>query len=278
MELSHFLRTRRQRLTPQKAGLQTADMSRRRTRGLRREEVSALAGISLPWYTSLEQGRDINVSDQVLESLARTLRLSEEERNHLFFLANARTRPAAPKSGSALLPDSLRFMLDQMPVCPAYITDAKLNVLASNRLASLVFDLATTQDEREQNIIWRMFMLPSFRAMYVNWDSLARTMLGHFRMLYTRNIEDPWYTDFIAALTEASPEFAGWWNNYEIRCMNRHPQVLEHPEAGLLNLSSHFFHLQDGNNYYMTVFTPNFEDGSDLRLAALAERDHQLQK
>lgn len=89
-ELGQFLRTRRLRLSPEEAGLQQAEFTRRRTKGLRREEVAALAGISLPWYTSLEQGRDINVSDQVLDSLARVFRLDRDERNHLHFLANPR--------------------------------------------------------------------------------------------------------------------------------------------------------------------------------------------
>jgi transcriptional regulator with XRE-family HTH domain len=270
-ELGRFLRTRRLRLSPEEAGLQHSDFTRRRTKGLRREEVAALAGISLPWYTSLEQGRDINVSDQVLDSLARVLRLDRDERNHLHFLANPRRMAFVPKEKEPIISSSLKYLLDQMPLCPAYITDVKMNVLAWNRLASSVFGPFGTADSRERNMIWRMFMLPSYRTMFIDWEDLAASLLGHFRVMYGQHIEDLWYPEFIAEMTESSPEFATMWESYDVRCTSQHPQVITHPRAGQLYLSTLVFPVQYGSGQFLFAYTPDLQDGSADRLAKLAE-------
>jgi transcriptional regulator with XRE-family HTH domain len=271
MELGRFLRSRRLRMTPQSVGLQHADSNRRRTKGLRREEVAALAGISLPWYTSLEQGRDINVSDQVLDSLARVLRLSEDERKHLYLLAGRSTIANNQNGEQPAVSDSLQYLLNQMPLCPAYISDAKMNVLAWNPLAATVFGPFGPAGSRERNMIWRMFMLPSYRTMFVGWEELAGSLLGHFRALYTRHMEDPWYTEFIQEMTEGSTEFAAMWEDYVVGCKSLHPRVMEHPQAGLLNLSTHLFPIHDSSCQFLSVFTPDLQDGSVERLALLAK-------
>ncbi|UUZ84805.1 helix-turn-helix transcriptional regulator [Paenibacillus sp. P26] len=271
LEIGQFLRSRRSRLTPQSAGLQHTDFARRRTKGLRREEVAALAGISSPWYTSLEQGKDINVSDQVLDSLARVLRLNGDERKHLYLLASP-TRFANNRDGDQpAVSDSLQYLLDQMPLCPAYIYDGKMNVLAWNRLASSVFGSFGTADSRERNLIWRMFMPPSHRTMFVGWEDLAGSLLGHFRAMYTRHIKDPWYAEFIKEMTEGAAEFAAMWENYEVGCKSQHPRVIAHPRAGLLNLSTQLFPVHDSSCQFLSVFTPDLQDGSAGRLALLAE-------
>lgn len=272
-ELSHFLRTRRQRLSPQNAGLQHAESTRRRTKGLRREEVAAIAGISLPWYTMLEQGREINVSDQVLDSLARALRLNADERKHLFYLGNPRPPQTVPKPNddrSAVSP-SLLYMLDRMPLVPAYISDEKLNVLAWNPLASAVFGSFETSNWRERNMIWRLFMMPSGRSLFVEWDRLAGSLLGHFRAMYTRHMEDAWYQGFIAELKEGSPEFAAWWDSYEVTCTSQYPRIIAHPRVGLLRLETQLLHIEESRDQYLNVFIPDPSDGSADRLAKLAE-------
>jgi len=271
MEIGQFLRSRRLRLTPQSVGLQHTEFIRRRTKGLRREEVAALAGISLPWYTSLEQGRDINVSDQVLDSLARVLRLSEDERKHLYLLASPSRIANNRNDDQFAVSDSLQYLLDQMPLCPAYISDGKMNVLAWNRLAVSVFGSFETADSRERNMIWRMFMLPSYRTMFIGWEDLAGSLLGHFRAMYTRHIEDPWYAEFIKEMTEGSTVFTAMWENYVIGCKSQHPRVIEHPNVGLLNLSTHLFPVQDSSCQFLSVFTPDLQDGSAGRLAILEE-------
>lgn len=270
-ELSRFLRTRRLRLSPQSAGFQHADYSRRRTKGLRREEVAALAGISLPWYNSLEQGRDINVSDQVLDSLARALQLNEDERKHLFTLASPRRPEANSNEQDPVVSSSLLFLLDQMPTVPAYVSDDKMNVLAWNGLASVVFGPFETAEPYGRNMIWRMFMVPACRTLFIGWESLAFSMLGFFRTLYTRHIEDQWYQEFIAKLKDGSPEFAEWWDNYEVQCTAQHPRVLSHPRAGLLHLKTQLLRDEESRLQYLNVFIPDSSDGSVERLAALAQ-------
>lgn len=271
-ELGQFLRTRRLRLSPEEVGLPHAEFTRRRTKGLRREEVSALAGISLPWYTSLEQGRDINVSDQVLDSLARVLRLDSDEHHHLHFLANPRQNAFSLKEKEPSVSSSLNYLLDQMPLCPAYITDSKMNVLVWNRLAFSVFGPFGTAYSRESNMIWRIFMLPSYRTMFIEWEELAVSLLGHFRVMYSQNLEDAWYLEFIAEMTESSSEFAAMWENYEVRCISKHPQAITHPSAGLLNLSTLVLPVQNGSGQFLHAYTPNLKDGSVERLARLAEK------
>lgn len=272
MEIGRFLRSRRLQITPQSVGLQHADLNRRRTKGLRREEVAALAGISLPWYTSLEQGKAINVSDQVLDSLARVLRLSKDERKHLYTLAG-RSRIADDKYGDPpSVSESLQYLLNQMPLCPAYISDRRMNVMAWNPLAASVFGSFGPADSRERNMIWRMFMLPSYRAMFIGWEDLARSLIGHFRSLYTRHMEDPWYTEFIREMTEGSAEFAAIWENYVVECKSLYPRVIDHPKAGLIHLSPHIFPTDDHSCQFLCVFTPDLQDGSAERLARLANK------
>ncbi|WP_046227311.1 helix-turn-helix transcriptional regulator [Paenibacillus dauci] len=270
-ELGSFLRTRRLRLSPKEAGLQHAEFTRRRTKGLRREEVAALAGISLPWYTSLEQGRDINVSEQVLDSLCRVLRLDQDERNHLYFLSNSRQTAFLPREKEPVISPSLTYLLDQMPLCPAYVTDAKMNVLAWNHLAVSVFGSFGAVDSSERNMIWRMFMLPAYRTLFADWDDLAASLLGHFRVMYGQHLDDLWYAEFIASMTENSPEFATMWESYDVRCTNQYPQVITHPQAGRLNLSTLVFPIQYRSGQFLHTYTPDLQDGSVERLAKLAQ-------
>jgi Predicted transcriptional regulators len=271
-ELSRFLRTRRLRLSPQAAGLANVDLSRRRTKGLRREEVAALAGISLPWYTQLEQGRDIHVSDQVLDSLARVLQLDPDERRHLLYLAGSLKEEANPPGGPREVPDSLRYMLNQFSGVPAYIYDVKMDVLAWNRLAEEVFGPFETGHPYGRNLVWRMFMLPSHRSMYPQWRSLAKSVLGMFRPKYARHLEDPWFKKFIADLKEGSPEAAEWWDDYDVQCSHTHPYILEHPAAGRLHLDPQVMHIED-HMLDLSVFIPNLQDGSVERLAVLSGRE-----
>jgi len=271
-ELAQFLRSRRERLSPKDVGLHQVDFGRRRTKGLRREELAALAGISLPWYTALEQGRDINVSDQVLDSLARALRLNPDERNHMYFLASPRRSPTKPKESADSVAAPLQFMLDQVGLMPAYISDEKMNLLAWNDLAAMVYGFRESMEGRERNMLWRMFMLPSYRSMFVAWDRLAGSILGEFRAMYTRNMSDPWYKEFVAELVAASAEFRDWWESYTVQCTSQYPRVMNHPAAGTLNFSTYLFPIQEGNGQYITMFVPDQKDGSVERLARLVGR------
>lgn len=191
-ELAGFLKTRRMRISPQEAGL-PPDSQRRRTPGLRREEVAVLAGISLPWYTSLEQGRDIRVSDQVLDSLARTLRLDAAERKHLFLLGNQQSRSIFFESKPlTTVPFALAQHVKQLDPCPAYILDAKLNILAWNRMAAELFEDYGAMEDEERNAVWLMFTSPHYRERIVDWGELAKSVISQFRNTYGKHIHDPW--------------------------------------------------------------------------------------
>src|SRR5579871_1067877 len=156
-ELAEFLRSRRARLTPEQVGLSRG--MRRRTPGLRREEVALLSGVSPEWYTWLEQGRDINVSVQLLESLARVLQLDDTERTYLFVLALRQPPPVETYTPPTISP-TMQLFLDQLGTTPACVVDARLNGVARNRAHCVVFGIFEGQSERDRNIIWRIFTQP----------------------------------------------------------------------------------------------------------------------
>ena len=175
-ELSQFLRTRRERLGPADIGL--APGRRRRTPGLRREEVAQLAGVSATWYTWLEQGRPVRASEAVLERLGRVLRLDPAEHRHLFVLARGHP-PADPTDAPAIVDSRLQTVLDALPY-PAYAATNGWTVVAWNRAARLVFADYEALSGRERNIVWMAFTDPDHRRMAVNWEEQARSTLALF--------------------------------------------------------------------------------------------------
>ncbi|UUZ81744.1 helix-turn-helix transcriptional regulator [Paenibacillus sp. P26] len=240
-ELADFLRTRRLRLSPQAAGL-PLQPGRRRTQGLRREEVAALSGVSLAWYTYLEQGRPIRVSEQVLESIARTLQLDTDERNYMFVLAGPLMMNGAPPEDGGV-PPSLQRMLDDMESCPAYLTDNRWNIIAWNRPACEVFGDFPAMEELGRNLVWRTFMVPEYRRLFQDWEGIAKRSLAQFRIHYAKNMNDPWYNEMVARLKQASPEFAAWWQQHEVFGIPAGRKEIVHPRAGLLAFQYHSFSL-----------------------------------
>lgn len=172
-ELADFLRTRRARLLPTRLGL--PEGVRRRTPGLRREEVAQVAGLSTTWYTWLEQGRDVHVSAQVLESLARTFHLDADEKAHLFLLA---TQPSALDMGDVqeTVTQSLRRILDQMGTNPAYIRGQRWDILAWNQAACTVLGNFCQMPADARNTVYRFFCNPAVKHLYVDWENLARAV------------------------------------------------------------------------------------------------------
>ena len=163
-ELADFLRSRRARLSPEQVGLSRG--MRRRTPGLRREEVASLAGVSPEWYTWLEQGRAINVSVQLVENLARVLQLDDNERTYLFLLALRQPPPAELFSPPTISP-TVQLFLDQSGTTPACVVDARFNAIARNRAHCAVFGSFEGQSERDRNIIWRVFTQPGPKGLRV---------------------------------------------------------------------------------------------------------------
>lgn len=271
-ELGEFLRSRRERVTPESVGL--ARGTRRRTAGLRRVEVATLAGMSPEWYTWLEQGRDIHVSGQVLESLARVLHLDDDERAHLFLLAQRQPPPVETFAAPIVSPTLQRF-LDHLGAIPASAMDIRLNVVAGNEAYRVVFRVGNSgiTSERERNLIWRLFTYPAARAINHEWEAIASSYLAQFRAGYARAINDPWWAEFIADLSEISPEFRKLWAQHAVQNIAQGRKVMEHPLVGEMSFDTLWFQAVDASDLRVLIHTPR--DGTDTaakieRLLALA--------
>ncbi|GAB3798325.1 helix-turn-helix transcriptional regulator [Humibacter antri] len=231
-ELRSFLMTRRAQISPDAVGLPAGP--RRRTPGLRREEVAVLAGVGISWYQWLEQGRDITVSGQVLDAVARVLGLSEAERRHLYVLAGL--NPPLPTSWqqTSVASDLIGVIERWMPH-PAHLLDRYWNLIGANRAAQLV--LGYGPDEHG-NCLESFFVNPMYRTEYVDWSQHARRMAAQYRALMSEHPGDEGYAAVIERLSAASGEFAELWNLHEVRELEGFHKVLDHPTVGRLDFES----------------------------------------
>jgi transcriptional regulator with XRE-family HTH domain len=256
-ELANFLRSRRARLLPTEVGLpQTA---RRKTAGLRREEVAQLAGVGVTWYTWLEQGRDINVSVQVLDSLARTLRLTPEEKAHLFLLAG-QAPPQHPVPQQEYVSPFLHKFLEHLGTSPAYITGHRWDVLAWNSAAcQIITDFAALPVE-ERNIVRLIFSNEEFCRRFVDWEGIAQRILAQLRASSSQYRDDEQISALIADLKRCSPEFARWWPRHEVQGRQDGRKELMHPQAGLLALDHSTFQIDGSPGLKIVVYLPANEE------------------
>lgn len=252
-ELADFLKTRRAKISPADLGLSTT--TRRRTPGLRREEVAQLAGIGLTWYTWLEQGRNIHVSAQVIESLARVLMLDRQEQIHLYRLANQPLPPDLPESEANVSP-ILQHVLDNLVHCPSFIADQRWNVVAWNRAAALVLGDFAAMDGRRRNIVWGMFTDEYYKKLYMHWDLHARSLLGRFRSSCGKHIEDSYFVQLIKELEDESPEFKKWWPLHDVLDDSGVYKQFDHPGAGTLEFESSCFDVPDHSGFRLFVHVP----------------------
>jgi transcriptional regulator with XRE-family HTH domain len=232
--LADLLRSRRERLTPADVGLPAG--TRRRTPGLRRDEVAALAAISTDYYTRLEQQRGPNPSPGVLTGLARALRLSEDERDHLFHLAD-QPAPARYSTGAHVSLGVL-YLLDRLVDTPAMVVDDLGNLLVQNRMSKLVSGDRTLDAGRERNGVWRWFTHPDARSRVPqeDWEVHSRSHVADLRATAGRRAGDAAVTGFVADLIAASPEFAELWAEHEVAVRRADAKRIVHPEVGLLDL------------------------------------------
>jgi transcriptional regulator with XRE-family HTH domain len=230
-ELGAFLRSRRARLQPGAVHLPKAGP--RRTPGLRREEVARLAGISAAWYTWLEQGRDIRVSEEVLHRIADALLLSADERRHIALLA-ARGIARVGTDGEETVPPRLLRFLDAIPGVPAAVLGRYADVLAMNPILRALVPTRADGNAGEWNLLEELFTHPGLRARLSDWESVARECLAHFRTGYVALVGDPRAERIVARLRRESPEFARWWERHELEPAPGGPVVLDHPVAGCL--------------------------------------------
>lgn len=250
-ELSDFLRTRRARLTPGEMGFPEG---RRRTPGLRREEVAQLAHMSSTWYTWLEQGRDISVSVQVLEGLALALKLTPEERAHLFMLTQ-QTAPDPPIQQESIS-SVHQQVLDHFEAGPAYITGRWWDILAWNQSACLLFGDYSVMPLRERNFIWFFFTNAAHRHMLLNWEEHAQFVLARFRSTCSRYLGDQRLTELIEDLQRVSPEFRQWWPRHDVYGRPYGRKEYEHPAAGRLVFEYTAFQATEAPDLRFVVYTP----------------------
>jgi transcriptional regulator with XRE-family HTH domain len=257
-ELARFLKTRRARISPEEAGL--PNVGRRRTPGLRRGEVAQLSGISVDWYTWLEQARNIQVSAQVLESIARALQLDSSERKHLYHLA-LQQLPADLIPADSVVSPTLQNFLDQQGTSPAFVTDQRLNIVAWNKVATMIYGDYGGMSERERNAVWRTFTSQYVRQLLQEtWETHARHRLAHFRANYGKFAGDPWWMEFIDELGQASEEFRAWWPQHDVLIGPEGKKINYHPTAGLLIFDQISFLVSDAPHLTVTVNIPADND------------------
>ncbi|MBA8952717.1 transcriptional regulator with XRE-family HTH domain [Actinomadura namibiensis] len=251
-ELAAFLRSRRARITPEDVGMPPGP--RRRTPGLRREEVAQLAGVGVTWYTWLEQGRPINASPQVLDAVARTLRLDGAERAHLYRLAETAELPRpAPAAG---LPEDLPAILAGLDPMPACVTNARSDVLAWNRGYAALFPFLVNAPEAERNTLWMTFTLPPCCNPFVNLAEEGPLFVAAFRHRYSRHLGEPGWRDFVRRLCEASPEFARLWARQDVAESGSRLKVFRHAAVGEVAARATAFDVSGAPGARMVVYRP----------------------
>jgi transcriptional regulator with XRE-family HTH domain len=253
LALADFLRKHRLRLSPADVGLPPG--LRRRTPGLRREEIAELAHIGTSWYIWLEQGRNIRPSAQVLESLAQAFRLTSNERRHLFLLAGQSLPPQAPPLEECISP-VLQQMLDNLNPAPAYVMGRRWDYLAWNNAAERVFAISAASLPYERNLVWRFFTDPMMREHFSHWEQIARGMLAEFRTASTQYPGDGWFEELIEALKQVSPEFCLWWQEHDAPRSLDGDKIMEHPTLGHLEFQHLTLQILSDPDVRVTVYMP----------------------
>ena len=231
--------------------------SRRRTPGLRREEVALLAGVGVTWYTWLEQGRQINASTQVLDAVASTLRLDRAEREHLYRLAEAtplRTECAAPA-----VPDAIREIVDSLDPLPASLLNGRHDMLMSNSASEELFWEWHTMPCVHKNTLWCCITEPTARSKFPDYDAHVRYLVARMRSAYSRHIGDPDWEEDIRRLASLSREFADLWARHEVADPEPRTLTYLHPRAGALHLAVNELHVPDMPEARIVIYTPGDE-------------------
>lgn len=252
-ELGRFLRSRRERTKPSEALL--ARHPRRRTPGLRREEVAEEAGIGVTWYTWLEQGRDIRVSREVLRRLSRALNLDRAETRHLLRLSGFGIVDHTPSLPSSVKP-SLQRVLDAMKYIPAYVHNARWDRIAWNDAALALMGNFGLDPIEERNTVWRMFLSPEVRTYAEDWDHFARIVIAEFNATIGERFDDPWFQDFVDDLSDQSPEFRRLWQDREVNPRREEVTRIHHKEVGRLHLERSVFQIPYEPTLSLVIFTP----------------------
>ncbi|MFB9464167.1 helix-turn-helix domain-containing protein [Streptomyces cinereospinus] len=273
-ELCEFLRSRRARLKPEDVGL--PDYGRhRRVPGLRREELAQLAGVSVAYYTRLEQGNGRNVSAEVLDAIARALRLTDAEHAHLTHLAKPKQHKKKPAARTQQVRPALGQLLDALDGVPAYVVGRRSDILAWNRMAAAVFGDWGTLPAQERNWARLVFLEPDYRELFVEWDRKAADVVAFLRMDAGCHPDDPRLSALVGELSVKSPEFRRLWATHDVKEKNHGVKRLHHPLVGALTLSFETFRLVDDAEQSLITYhaEPDSPSAEALRLLASWGRD-----
>src|ERR1700742_1223233 len=267
-ELAAFLRARRERISPEDVGLSPG--TRRRTAGLRREELAQLAGVGVTWYTWLEQGRPINASVQVLDAIARALRLDTVERGHLFRLADVpgATGPGPADCPECPLPPQVQTILDAIPY-PASVLTERFDLVAWNRIYAALFPRLVQTPAAERNTLLSCLTGPACCSPMPQQDQYSATLVGQLRAAYGKHVGDPAWTHFIGRLNMQSPVFAALWAGHDVTRPASYVKWFRHPTLGTITATSTSFMVSAIHGARMVIYTPD-DPASQHAVARLA--------
>ena len=265
-ELAAFLRARRERISPEDVGFPAG--TRRRTAGLRREELAQLAGVGVTWYTWLEQGRPINASVQVLEAIARTLKLDAIETAHLFRLADVPGAAGPAGCAECPLPPEVQRILDSMPY-PASVITERFDLLAWNEIYAALFPRLVLAPPDERNTLLSCLTSPACCSPVPEKDVYSAALIAQLRNAYGKHVGDPAWTHFIRRLEALSPVFAEIWAAHDVAQPASHVKRFRHPALGEITTRSTSFAVTAVPGTRMVVYTPD-NAGSEHAIARLA--------
>ena len=265
-ELAAFLRSRRERISPEDVGLPVG--TRRRTAGLRREELAQLAGVGVTWYTWLEQGRPINASVQVLDAIARTLRLDATERAHLFRLADVPGVAAPAGCEECSLPPEVQLILDGIPY-PASVVNERFDLLAWNGIYAALFPRLTQSPPSERNTLLSCLVGYKCCSPIPQQEGYSALLIAQLRNAYGKHVGDPAWTHFIHRLQALSPRFAELWAAHDVALPMTQTKRMRHPTLGDLTTKSTSFAVTAVPDARMVIYTPD-DAHSEQAIARLA--------
>lgn len=265
-ELADFLRTRRRHIRPVEAGLRVT--GQRRTPGLRREEVALLSGVSLTWYTWLEQARDIKPSLQVMDALARTLHMSAAEHEYVLRLTGHATERALGNS-SVVMPPHGQRLLDALGTSPAYATTHNWSIVGWNRAYEAFYPNIATTPAPDRNLLWLVFTDPYVHDLLADWRTDSRRFLTQFRAEAGSRVHEPAFTDLVQRLLEVSEHFRVGWASHDVDQFTSRERRFEHPKGGALLLEHHRLALSDCPDLHLVVYTAAPRTDTAQKLANL---------
>ncbi|MFF0061067.1 helix-turn-helix transcriptional regulator [Streptomyces sp. NPDC005279] len=267
-ELAAFLRSRRARVTPADVGMPPG--LRRRTPGLRREEVAQLSGVGVTWYTWLEQGRPINASAQVLDAVARTLRLDQPEREHLYHLAEVPYATDHRQAAAEHVAPEIQGLIDALDPRPAVVYNARYDVLATNRAYRELFALSRPEHFGIRNVLWTLFTVPEPSCPLVFREAELPLMVAQLRGAYGRHVGEPAWELFVHRLSSASEYFAELWESGNVVPPGPRVKVFRHAAVGEVRMTSVSLSINGMPECRIVAYSPNDEESS-RRIEALRE-------